>query len=69
MMEKLLASGAALARVAEERHIEALESRLPGELRGVQVERAPGQVILKGRSLLRRWIADPAIRFIGAFAP
>ena len=57
------------ARIAE-RRVETLAAQVEGrarEMPGVEVSREGGRVVLRGRGLLRRMIADVRWRWTGAW--
>ena len=64
-MEKLARRGEALAREAQRRGV----ARVAQELRslfGVQsVQAEEARVFVSGRGIMRRWLVDPALRFLG----
>lgn len=62
MMERWVAraESAATARAGE--ILDAVEDEL-GEVRGIAVERDGDTVRVSGRGLMRRWLADPRLRF------
>ena len=47
------------------RLIEAAERDLSDLLPGARIERGVSELKLSGRRLMRRWLSDPALRFIG----
>ncbi|AQR74433.1 hypothetical protein [Sphingomonas sp. LM7] len=55
------AIGARAAVRAAARVADAARAALPG----VSVEAEPGRVVVSGRGLARRWLRDPAIRWLG----
>ena len=65
MMEKLTALGGDLARKARRQQVE----RVAGELRdlfgsaAIQIEDAVVQV--RGKGIIKRWLIDPGLRFVG----
>jgi hypothetical protein len=64
MMERLAQRGEALAREAQRRSVARLAQRFR-VLFGVQaVQTDDAQVVVNGRGLMRRWLVDPALRFL-----
>ena len=62
MMERLVKKAEAIARSAQQRATEEVAARAE-ELVG-QVSIEGERIVLSGRGLLRRWLTDPALRFI-----
>lgn len=63
-MRKLLERGEYAAQAGQWRVIGEIARRLREQLRGVAVEEHINAVLLKGRQLTRRWLNEPAVRFI-----
>ena len=55
------------AEEAAERRQRATVERIAREMRGLGLRAATerGVVVLSGKGVARRWLADPALRFIG----
>jgi len=47
------------------RLLDAAERELGGLLPGARIERGAGELRVSARQLWRRWIAEPALRFLG----
>lgn len=65
MMERLEARGESLGAAAAERAAQQLGAVARETLPGVAVSVEPGRVVLSGRGLGRRWLSDPALRWLG----
>lgn len=65
MMEGLQARGRAAGERAVERAVERLAAEARAALPGLEVETGDGRVTIIGRGLSRRWLADPALRWLG----
>jgi hypothetical protein len=65
MMAALLKRGEALARGARQRALARAAERLRETARGARVRVEDGTIVVTGRGLLKRWLADPALRFFG----
>jgi hypothetical protein len=63
MMGNLMRRGEALARTAQQRAIGAIADRLRAA-GGLSVEAESGRVIIGARGLAKRWLSDPALRFL-----
>jgi predicted NBD/HSP70 family sugar kinase len=64
MMEKLLDRGQALAGDAQQRKL----AEVAGQLRamfGNAVEIEGDRVLVSGRGIMKRWLIDPSLRFLG----
>jgi hypothetical protein len=59
----LLIRAESIARAAQRRRLEQIAARFRG--RGIAVEVGTESVILRGRRLVHRWLADPLLRFAG----
>ena len=64
MMEGLVRRAEARVREAQGRRIDALASRIKDVLRSASVEIDGAQIIVKGRGMLKAWLADPTLRFL-----
>jgi len=65
MMERLEARGRAIGERAAERAVERLAAEARAALPGLEIEAGDGRVTIAGRGLGRRWLADPALRWLG----
>ncbi len=64
MMRRLQERAAEIARAKQWREIARIAETLRGHLRGDKVEEGASAVVLTGQRLTRRWLIDPALRFI-----
>jgi hypothetical protein len=65
MMGRLIARGQEIARNAVETHARSIASELRELLGDVAVSLEETKVLVRGRRILQRWLADPALRFLG----
>nr|WP_294809731.1 hypothetical protein [uncultured Sphingomonas sp.] len=65
MMEGFEARAETLGAAAAERAAVRLAAAAREALPGVSVEAEPGRVVISGRGLGRRWLRDPAFRWMG----
>ena len=65
MMEGFEARAAAIGARAAARAGERLADAAREALPGVSVAAEPGRVVISGRGLARRWLHDPAFRWLG----
>ena len=63
LFEKLQAHAEHAAAVEARRAIDALAAQAR-EHQGVEVETGSARLTLSGRGLMRRWLNDPALRFL-----
>ena len=63
-MRELQRRADALARAQQRLAIGRLADELTAKLKTAVVEATDSQVVVRGRGLLRRWLADPALRFL-----
>lgn len=63
-MKALLDRAGRIAQAAVEKRIEAIEAAVGADLPGVRVRAEAGGIAVSGRGLLRRWLANPAFRFL-----
>ena len=52
------------AAAQAQRLIDAAEREVGGLLPGARIERGTGELRISARQLMRRWIAEPALRFL-----
>lgn len=64
MMEKLLDRGQALARDAQRRKLGDVAGQLRSMFGASAVQIENDQVLISGRGIVRRWLADPNLRFL-----
>lgn len=62
-MKQLLKRGEQLARDMERRRLEQIAAGIRDL--GVSVASEGSTLVLTGRKLIRRWLSDPALRFVG----
>jgi len=65
MMNKLLERGEEIARDAQRRSAERVAARLRAELGAGSVQVEAASVIASGRGIMKRWLLDPSLRFLG----
>lgn len=65
MMEGFEARAAAIGERAATRAAARLAEAAREALPGVTVDVEPGSVVISGRRLGRRWLHDPALRWLG----
>jgi uncharacterized membrane protein len=64
MMEKLLRRGEEIASAAQQRKVQQLAQQLAAMVGGGAIEIQESAVLVRGRGLARRWLTDPALRFL-----
>lgn len=64
MMETLLARGEAIAQRAQAQLVERAAQKLRGMFGSGAVIADGTQVRVSGRGVLKRWLVDPAVRFL-----
>lgn len=67
-METVLKRGEQRARVEQRRLADRVADRWRMQAAGLRVTVDGGDVAIGGRGLVRRWLADPGLRFIGGSA-
>lgn len=65
MLEQLIARGEAAGRRAADDATVRLAERVRDTVPGVSITVEGAGVTLSGRGLWRRWLADPALRWLG----
>jgi hypothetical protein len=65
MMEQLIARGETIARRAAQAQAHRIAGQLRERLGESSVSAEDMRVIVRGKDLLQRWLADPALRFLG----
>lgn len=63
-MMKLIARGEELARRAQERQVQTIADRLRTMFGDGVVNVEQGQILVRGRSVMKRWLIDPGLRFL-----
>ena len=66
MMEKLMARGEQLARDAQAKQADRFAEGLRILLGSAAVTVEDAQVLVSGRGVIKRWLFDPSLRFLGA---
>ncbi|MET0310360.1 MAG: hypothetical protein ABW023_16765 [Sphingomonas sp.] len=65
MMERLEARGRAMGERAVDRAVERLATEARVALPGLEIAAGTDRVTIVGRGLGRRWLEDPALRWLG----
>ena len=65
MMEKLAAGGEQLARSAQEQLVQEVAQQLRTIFGSAAVEVQEARVLVRGRGMIKRWLIDPSLRFLG----
>ena len=65
MMEKLAAGGEQLARSAQEQRVQEVAQQLRTIFGSAAVEVEEARVLVRGRGMIKRWLIDPSLRFLG----
>ena len=65
MMEKLTARGEQVARGARERRVQRVARQLRTIFGSAAVEVEEARVLVRGRGMIKRWLIDPSLRFLG----
>lgn len=68
MMEKLVQRGEEIAREAQARELGRVAEQLRTLFGGASVDVEDAQVIASGKGMMRRWLSDPRLRFLGGVA-
>lgn len=63
-MDRLIARAQELVRKQQRRRIEGITAALATQLSGAEIEVTAGGISVAGKALLRRWLSDPALRFV-----
>jgi|AAFX01.2.fsa_nt_gi hypothetical protein len=64
-MERLAARGERLARLASERQVQDIARQLRRLFGDGTVDVEEGRVLVGGRQMVKRWLLDPGVRFLG----
>jgi len=64
-MEKLAAGGEQLARSAQEQRVQEVAQQLRTIFGSAAVEVQEARVLVRGRGMIKRWLIDPSLRFLG----
>jgi len=64
-MEKLLKRGEEIARVAQRRQVQRVARRLRALFGEASVDVLETQVLVRRRGIVKRWVYDPSLRFLG----
>ena len=65
MMEKLTARAEQLARNAQELRVQTVAQQLRTLFGSSAVDVEGARVFVGGRGMIRRWLIDPSLRFLG----
>ena len=65
MMERLAARGGQLARGAQEQRVQKVTQQLRMIFGSAAVEVEEARVLVRGRGMIKRWLIDPSLRFLG----
>lgn len=65
MMEDLEARGRRIGERAADAAVARLAAEARAALPGLEIEAGAGRVTITGRGLARRWLTDPALRWLG----
>ena len=65
MMERLAARGGQLARGAQEQRVQKVAQQLRMIFGSAAVEVEEARVLVRGRGMIKRWLIDPSLRFLG----
>ena len=65
MMERLAARGGQLARSAQEQRVQEVAQQLRTIFGSAAVEVQEARVLVRGRGMIKRWLIDPSLRFLG----
>jgi hypothetical protein len=68
-MRQLIERAGGMARKTQRRRIAGIVRRAQEEVQGVRVQAQESAVVIKGQGLIRRWLEDPALRFLAENAP
>ena len=64
MMAELMRRGEEIARVRQRETVSRVAGRLQALLGDAAVEIEDARVLVRGRGLIKRWLVDPALRFL-----
>ena len=64
-MKRLEARVAQLARAEQRRRLDRMAERLQEMFGSDRVVQSDSEVAISGRGVIRRWLTEPALRFIG----
>lgn len=64
MMTELMRQGEEIARERQRETVSRVAGRLKALLGDAAVEIEDARVLVRGRGLIRRWLVDPALRFL-----
>ena len=65
MMDKLVERGAAIARDGQEQRVQRAAEQLRSLFGSSAVNVSETQVLVSGRGMIKRWLIDPSVRFLG----
>lgn len=64
MMEKLLSRGTELASQVQQQKLHSVARQLHTIFGNAAVQFDSDQVVISGKGILKRWLTDPAVRFV-----
>lgn len=64
-MNSLEKRGEAIARAQQKRALDRLEARLREQLNGVLIEVEQFEIRIRGAGLVKRWLSEAGLRFVG----
>jgi hypothetical protein len=65
MMERLTTRAGELARVAQERRVRNVAQKLRTLFGNAAIEVEEARVLVRGRGIIKRWLIDRSLRFLG----
>lgn len=65
MMEKMLSRGQELAADAQAQEIQRIAQRVRALFGAGAVSTEETRVLVSGRGMIKRWLIDPSLRFLG----
>lgn len=65
MMSELIKRGEVLARESQRRRVRELAERMRGMFGSAAVEVEEARVLVRGGGMVKRWLIDPSLRFLG----
>ena len=65
MMEKLAARGNDVALRVQEQKVQRVAQQLRTMFGGGAVDVEEARVLVRGRGMIKRWLTDPSLRFLG----
>lgn len=65
MMERLVSRAEELARIQQQRKLSEVAQQLRSLFGSAAIEVEEARVLVRGRGLIKRWLIDPSLRFLG----